>query len=134
MVYPRLKQKHALLDLHIRQFNLYASELKQSIKINYTIIHLWFKIVNEICICIIISEFQDDQLSFQLFGWSQGKSGPVFRYSYAMNIIVGQKQDGEAFSGLHTVADIYCSHYGQDLGWKYIKLMRQHINSRKEGS
>lgn len=51
----------------------------------------------------------------------QGKSGPAYLFSHAMNIIVGQKEDRKLMTGLFTVADIYCSNCGEILGWKYVR-------------
>lgn len=36
-----------------------------------------------------------------------------------MNVAVGPKEDRHLITGLHTVADIYCSDCQELLGWKY---------------
>lgn len=49
----------------------------------------------------------------------QGKSGRAFLFCHAMNVSVGAKEDRELMTGLHTVADVYCSDCREVLGWKY---------------
>ncbi|XP_050386781.1 protein yippee-like At4g27740 [Argentina anserina] len=49
------------------------------------------------------------------------KSGAAYMFSHAMNVIVGQKEDRKMITGVFSVADIYCSNCGQELGWKYIR-------------
>lgn len=36
-----------------------------------------------------------------------------------MNIVEGPKEDRQLITGLHTIADVYCSHCRELLGWKY---------------
>ncbi|KAF7830748.1 protein yippee-like [Senna tora] len=48
------------------------------------------------------------------------KSGEAYMFSYARNIIAGQKRDKQLMTGLYTIADIYCSNCGEELGWKYL--------------
>jgi len=36
-----------------------------------------------------------------------------------INILVGPKEDRQLMTGLHTVADVYCSNCQEVLGWKY---------------
>ncbi|XP_024193286.1 protein yippee-like At4g27740 [Rosa chinensis] len=50
------------------------------------------------------------------------KSGAAaYMFSHAMNVIVGQKEDRKLITGVFSVADIYCSNCGQELGWKYVQ-------------
>lgn len=42
-------------------------------------------------------------------------------FSHARNIIVGPKQDRNLITGLYTIAGIFCSNCGEELGWKYIQ-------------
>ncbi|RDX76622.1 Protein yippee-like, partial [Mucuna pruriens] len=49
----------------------------------------------------------------------QGKSGRAFLFSHAMNVSIGAKEDRELMTGLHSVADVYCSECHEVLGWKY---------------
>ncbi|KAJ8555919.1 hypothetical protein K7X08_013415 [Anisodus acutangulus] len=50
---------------------------------------------------------------------SKGRNRRAFLFSHAMNIVVGHKEDKQLMTGLHTVADVYCSDCRQVLGWKY---------------
>jgi hypothetical protein len=36
-----------------------------------------------------------------------------------INILIGPKEDRQLMTGLHTVADVYCSKCHEVLGWKY---------------
>ena len=49
-----------------------------------------------------------------------------------MNISLGPKEDRQLITGLHTVADVYCSDCGVELGWKYIKAYEE-TQKYKEG-
>ena len=40
--------------------------------------------------------------------------------SCSVNVTLGPKEDRLLMTGLHTVADIYCSHCQTVLGWKYV--------------
>jgi len=72
------------------------------------------------CVCVIMCHNNMlAQLYFCYF--IQGKSGPAFLFSHAMNIIVGQKEDRQLITGLYTIADIYCCNCGEVLGWKYLR-------------
>jgi len=51
----------------------------------------------------------------------QAHSGRAFLFSHAENIVAGPKEDRHLLTGLHTVADVFCSDCGESLGWKYIK-------------
>ncbi|KAL0920587.1 hypothetical protein M5K25_009732 [Dendrobium thyrsiflorum] len=48
-----------------------------------------------------------------------------------MNIVVGPKEDRQLMTGLHTIADIYCSDCREDLGWKYEKAYEESQNYKK---
>lgn len=60
-----------------------------------------------------------------------GKQWQSF-FIHAMNIILGPKEDRQLITGLHTVADVYCSDCGEELGWKYIKAYEE-TQKYKEG-
>ncbi|XP_061359119.1 protein yippee-like At4g27740 [Gastrolobium bilobum] len=62
-----------------------------------------------------------------------GKTGPAFMFSHARNIIAGPKQNRELITGLYTVAGIFCSNCGEELGWKYIQAYEAR-QKFKEGS
>lgn len=49
-----------------------------------------------------------------------------------MNILLGAKEDRQLLTGLHTIANVYCSNCGEELGWKYIKAHRE-TQKYKEG-
>ncbi|GMP61102.1 hypothetical protein CsSME_00023700 [Camellia sinensis var. sinensis] len=49
----------------------------------------------------------------------QAKNRRAFLFSHATNIVVGPKEDRHLMTGLHTVADVYCSDCREVLGWKY---------------
>ncbi|XP_028806640.1 protein yippee-like At4g27745 [Neltuma alba] len=51
----------------------------------------------------------------------RAKTGAAFMFRHARNIIEGAKQDRQLMTGMYTVANIYCSNCGQELGWKYIR-------------
>ncbi|KAG2402150.1 hypothetical protein LR48_Vigan747s000400 [Vigna angularis] len=62
----------------------------------------------------------------------QGKSGRAFLFGHALNVSVGSKEDRELMTGLHTVADVYCSDCKQVLGWKYERAYEE-SQKYKEG-
>ncbi|KAJ9188177.1 hypothetical protein P3X46_003564 [Hevea brasiliensis] len=62
----------------------------------------------------------------------QASNGRAFLFSHAMNIIVGHKEDRQMITGLHTVADVYCSDCGELLGWKYERAYEE-SQKYKEG-
>ncbi|KAJ0052393.1 hypothetical protein Pint_00625 [Pistacia integerrima] len=49
----------------------------------------------------------------------QATSGRAFLFSHAINIVEGPKENRHLITGLHTVADVFCSDCGETLGWKY---------------
>ncbi|XP_028060092.1 protein yippee-like At4g27745 isoform X2 [Camellia sinensis] len=63
---------------------------------------------------------------------SKGKNGRAFLFSHAMNIVVGPKEDRQLRTGLHTVADVYCSDCREVLGWKYVRAYEE-TQKYKEG-
>lgn len=62
----------------------------------------------------------------------QGRNGRAFLFSHAMNIDVGEKQDRQLMTGLHTVADVSCSECKEILGWKYERAYEE-SQKYKEG-
>lgn len=48
-----------------------------------------------------------------------GRNGRAFLFTHVINIIIGPKEDRHLMTGLHTVADVYCSNCQEVLGWKY---------------
>ncbi|CAN1779241.1 Protein yippee-like At4g27745 [Linum perenne] len=61
-----------------------------------------------------------------------GRQGRAFLFSHAMNVAVGEKEDRNLATGLHTVADVYCSDCREVLGWKYERAY-QETQKYKEG-
>ncbi|KAL8167005.1 hypothetical protein V2J09_008504 [Rumex salicifolius] len=51
----------------------------------------------------------------------QAKSGRAFLFSNAKNVVLGEIEDRQLITGLHSVADVMCSDCGEYLGWKYLK-------------
>lgn len=49
----------------------------------------------------------------------QGRHGRAYLFNNAVNVTLGPKEDRLLMTGLHTVADIYCSNCQTVLGWKY---------------
>eukprot|EP00243_Klebsormidium_subtile_P003342 TRINITY_DN16708_c0_g1_i1.p1 TRINITY_DN16708_c0_g1~~TRINITY_DN16708_c0_g1_i1.p1 ORF type:complete len:112 (-),score=2.05 TRINITY_DN16708_c0_g1_i1:569-904(-) len=49
----------------------------------------------------------------------QGRYGRAYLFNSVVNVTLGPKEDRHLTTGLHTVADIYCSCCQQILGWKY---------------
>lgn len=54
---------------------------------------------------------------------------PIFYYFHlkssnfcSTNISVGDEEERVLFSGMHTVADIFCCCCGQNVGWKYVSI------------
>ncbi|CAM8884115.1 unnamed protein product [Rhodiola kirilowii] len=62
----------------------------------------------------------------------QGKHGRAFLFSHAMNISTGPKEDRQLMTGLHTVADVFCSDCNETLGWKYERAYEE-SQKYKEG-
>ncbi|KAJ6341600.1 hypothetical protein OIU78_009704 [Salix suchowensis] len=62
----------------------------------------------------------------------QGRHGRAFLFSHAMNVIVGPKEDRQLMTGLHAVADVYCSDCRVVLGWKYERAYEE-TQKYKEG-
>ncbi|KAJ9171542.1 hypothetical protein P3X46_014898 [Hevea brasiliensis] len=62
----------------------------------------------------------------------QAYNGRAFLFSHAMNIVLGQKRDQQLITGLHTIADVYCSDCGELLGWKYERAYEE-SQKYKEG-
>ncbi|KAH7692377.1 putative Yippee-type zinc-binding protein [Dioscorea alata] len=62
----------------------------------------------------------------------QGRNGRGFLFSHAMNVVLGQKENRQLITGLHTVADVHCCDCREVLGWKYIQAFVAH-QKYKEG-
>lgn len=64
--------------------------------------------------------------------WFQAKNGRAFLFSHATNIVTGPKEDRHLLTGLHTVADVFCSDCSEVLGWKYERAYEE-SQKYKEG-
>ncbi|KAM7276201.1 hypothetical protein ACFE04_018067 [Oxalis oulophora] len=62
----------------------------------------------------------------------QSSNGRAFLFSHVINIVEGSKQDRHLNTGLHTVADVFCSDCGESVGWKYLKAFED-SQKYKEG-
>ncbi|NP_001236233.1 Protein yippee-like At4g27745-like [Glycine max] len=49
------------------------------------------------------------------------KTGRAFMFSHARNIVLGPKQERSLVTGVYTIAGIFCSNCGEELGWKYLQ-------------
>ncbi|GKV25552.1 hypothetical protein SLEP1_g34976 [Rubroshorea leprosula] len=61
------------------------------------------------------------------------KSGAGYLFLYAMNLVVGRKEERQLLTGKFTIADIYCSKCNEYLGWQYLQTndMRQRFKEGK---
>ncbi|KAL5811942.1 hypothetical protein ACOSQ3_026892 [Xanthoceras sorbifolium] len=57
----------------------------------------------------------------------------VYMFSYAMNIVLGRREEKHLISGVYTIANIYCSKCGKELGWHYLRA-HDLKNRCKEGN
>eukprot|EP01018_Ginkgo_biloba_P012716 Gb_18943 [translate_table: standard] len=65
-------------------------------------------------------------------GVSFSGNGRAFLFTRAMNVKMGPKEDRQLMTGLHTVADIFCSDCQEVLGWKYERAYEE-SQKYKEG-
>ena len=45
---------------------------------------------------------------------------------YSVNVSIGELEDRNMMTGMHTVADIFCVGCGSILGWTYVRLITTH--------
>ncbi|CAK0784845.1 hypothetical protein CVIRNUC_008050 [Coccomyxa viridis] len=62
----------------------------------------------------------------------QGRHGRAFLFSHVVNVTLGPKEERLLMTGLHTVADIYCTCCNTVLGWKYERAFEE-SQKYKEG-
>ncbi|BDA48112.1 Protein yippee-like 4 [Coccomyxa sp. Obi] len=62
----------------------------------------------------------------------QGRHGRAFLFNHVVNITLGPKEERLLMTGLHTVADIYCTSCSTVLGWKYERAFEE-SQKYKEG-
>ncbi|CAA3022997.1 Hypothetical predicted protein [Olea europaea subsp. europaea] len=66
---------------------------------------------------------------FQSF---QSKNGRAYLFNKVVNVTVGEKEDRIMITGVHTVADIFCTGCGSIVGWKY-EAAHEESQKYKEG-
>ncbi|RDX74170.1 hypothetical protein CR513_46113, partial [Mucuna pruriens] len=47
------------------------------------------------------------------------RHGKTYLFSKVVNVSIGENEDGQMLTGMHTVADIFCVGCGSIVGWKY---------------
>ncbi|XP_065003040.1 protein yippee-like At5g53940 isoform X2 [Musa acuminata AAA Group] len=52
------------------------------------------------------------------------RHGKAYLFNHGTNISVGDEEERVLFSGMHTVADIFCCCCGQNVGWKYMMISK----------
>ncbi|XP_065863097.1 protein yippee-like At4g27740 [Euphorbia lathyris] len=50
----------------------------------------------------------------------KAKSGQAYMFSHVMSVVLGRKEERQLITGKYSIASIYCSSCGEELGWKYI--------------
>ncbi|KAK4489760.1 hypothetical protein RD792_000397 [Penstemon davidsonii] len=48
-------------------------------------------------------------------------SGQAYMFAHAMNIVIGPKVDKKLITGYYSVAEIFCSKCGVEMGWTYVR-------------
>lgn len=79
--------------------------------------------------CLNPLAFQDDLLSRSY----KARTGDAYMFSYAMNVVLGTREEKSLLSGMYTIASIYCSKCGEELGWHYLRA-HDLKNKYKEGN
>ncbi|KAK4436203.1 protein yippee-like [Sesamum alatum] len=51
----------------------------------------------------------------------KAKTGQAYMFGHAMNIVVGAKEDKQLMTGYYTIANIFCSKCGEEMGWTYVR-------------
>ncbi|KAK0593660.1 hypothetical protein LWI29_026648 [Acer saccharum] len=67
--------------------------------------------------CLNPLAFQDDLLSKAF----KAVSGDAYMFQYAMNVVLGRREEKKLMTGVYTIANIYCGKCGQELGWHYLR-------------
>ncbi|KAN0061744.1 hypothetical protein ACQY0O_005736 [Thecaphora frezii] len=50
-----------------------------------------------------------------------GRQGKAYLFASTLNTTVGQKEDRQLLTGLHTVADLKCAGCEKSVGWMYVR-------------
>jgi hypothetical protein len=61
-----------------------------------------------------------------------GRHGRAYLFNTVVNVTVGPKEERMLITGLHTVADIFCTCCNTNLGWKYDQAFEE-SQKYKEG-
>ncbi|CAJ1948678.1 unnamed protein product [Sphenostylis stenocarpa] len=67
--------------------------------------------------CQVPIAFRDELLSKNYMA----KTGQAFLFSNVRNIVIGQKEERTLITGVYTIAGLFCSNCGEELGWKYLQ-------------
>lgn len=62
----------------------------------------------------------------------QGRRGRAYLFNSVVNVSLGPKENRMLITGLHTVADIFCTVCDANLGWKY-EMAYEEGQKYKEG-
>jgi hypothetical protein len=62
----------------------------------------------------------------------KGRTGTAFLFTEAVNYVCGPLENRLLLTGLHTIADIYCTCCDSNLGWKYEEAFEEN-QKYKEG-
>lgn len=54
-------------------------------------------------------------------------------FAQAMNVVLGRREDKKMLTGVYTIAHVYCSKCGEELGWQYLHA-HDFTQKFKEGS
>ncbi|KAL5805027.1 hypothetical protein ACOSQ3_031827 [Xanthoceras sorbifolium] len=57
----------------------------------------------------------------------------AYTFSYAINIVLGRREEKQLIFGVYTIANIHCSKCCQEMGWHYLRA-RDLKNRFKEGN
>ncbi|XP_057441801.1 protein yippee-like [Lotus japonicus] len=62
----------------------------------------------------------------------QSRHGKAYLFSKVVNVSLGEKEDRNMLTGIHTVADIFCVGCGSIVGWTY-ETAHEKSQKYKEG-
>lgn len=103
--------------------------------VNFALIRFGLFSFGNLCqsFCLILYYYENYLTHFSCcVNFIQGKHGRAFLFAHAMNIVLGPKEERLLITGLHKVADVYCSDCRLLLGWKYERAYEE-SQKYKEG-
>jgi len=62
----------------------------------------------------------------------QGYTGKAWLFNRVVNIFQGESENRNMTTGIHKVADIYCSNCKLNVGWKYVSIFKLFFNKKKK--